>query len=509
MTIQILNPLHFFCTIKGVLSFAFSILFSLNILTATEVYKSKSGGMGANKFKQYSMVRTNTNDGFVYSGTTKGPNGQDVIHILRTDDNLSTVWSYYFEENSSNNLNSTKICKSYNGTGYWISGYHQFGGLHYPYIMQIDNNGTLNLQMELDFPGVFLDVEPTSDDGCIAVGFESYSIALIANAGRRGLITKFSSSLAVNWSRAFHTFVRQSPLNDNFFFENAENVTVIGNNYFVTGSVSYFDFGYTPPIRTPIGYYCKIDASGNMVYQNSLYSEVMPYDVVYDNSNNKLFFIGNFDVRFGTGVSVIGDINEITGALISLIPFEGLPANPYPHVPLPYKIDLVGNELWVFGYVRNYFDGSSLYTDIMVPFRSRIDKNTFAEIDFFINHTAAVHTDDYPNEDPGFLNARDFMNVIFESAPLYTPEMGVVYQDLQSVYQWGMVGYYNQLMTPPRYDLHLMSSALGECANLKRNLDFSTPLTPVYEDVTFVHANSVTRSINITRGTMTLDDDDC
>jgi hypothetical protein len=99
----------------------------INNLNATEVYKSKSTGMGPNIFKQYSMVRANSNDGFVYSGTTKAPSGQDVIHILKTDDNFNTIWSYYYRESVDLYLNSTKICKTNDNSGYWICVYNQMG----------------------------------------------------------------------------------------------------------------------------------------------------------------------------------------------------------------------------------------------------------------------------------------------------------------------------------------------------------------------------------------------
>jgi len=496
---------------KSILTLSLSLsLISINSLNATEVYKSKAPGMGANQFKQYSMVRSNSNDGFLYSGTTKGPNGQDVIHILKTDDNLATIWSYYYEENPINTLNSTKICKNYDNDGYWISGYHQLGTLKYPFIMEIDNNGIVLQQIELEHSGVFLDVEPTSDDGCIAVGFQSNSLELIANTGRRGLITKFSSTLSVDWARAFHTLTRVNPINDNMFFECAENVTVVGNDYFIMGSVSYFETSYSPPIRVAFGYYCKISSIGTFVYENTIRSEFIPYDAVYDSQNNKVYFVGNFDPRYLTAASVFGEIDEPTGSLTNIYTFEGASGNPFPHVPVPYKIEIVDNELWIFGYVREYFDGINLYGDIMIPFRARINKITMTEIDFYINHTNPVHTNGYPSQDPGFLNAWDNFVNVFEFSPLYVPEMGILYQDDENNNQWAMVGYYNQNNIPPRYDLHLMNSLVqGECNALKRNLSIDPPVQNLFLQCINLTAFETTRNLNISINTMNLNSDNC
>ena len=499
-----------FTTIKFRL-FAINTILSIlliNNLNATEVYKSKAAGMGPNIFKQYSMVRANSNDGFIYSGTTKAPSGQDVIHILKTDDNFNTTWSYYYRESVDLYLNSTKICKTNDNSGYWICGYNQIGTLRYPFLMKIDNNGNVTDQIRIQSPGVFLDVEPTSDDGCIAVGFQSNSIDLgLLSGGRRGLIVKWSSTLTIDWDRVFNEQTRFSGAESDLWYENAENVTVVGNDYFIMGTVSYLP-SFTQ--RDAVGYYCKLSSSGALLYQNTIHKDVLPYDAVFDSQVNKIYFVGIFDLRGVPPASIIGEIDVSSGIVNSIIPFEAAPGNPFPHIPVPYKIEMDGDELHLFGYVREYFDGSTLYTDIMIPFRARINKVTMIEIDFYINHTNAIHTNLYPLEDAGFLNAHDNVYNVFEFASLYVPEMGLIYKDILNNTQWGMIGYYNQSNTPPRYDLHLMNSLVqGECDDLDRNLEFTTPINEIAHDCLNVPALEQIVYLQINRFNMSLDSDEC
>ncbi|MEX0596452.1 MAG: hypothetical protein WD512_08110, partial [Candidatus Paceibacterota bacterium] len=320
---------------------AINVLFSLLLisnLNATEVYKSKAAGMGPNIFKQYSMVRANSNDGFVYSGTTKGPNGQDVIHILKTDDNLATVWSYYYEISNVVSFNSTKICKTYDGNGYFVSGYMGFTGSFKPLIIKIDNVGNITDHVLLDHLGVFLDVEPTSDGGCIAVGFQSQGIeiAVIGNGGRRGLICKFDNSFNLSWSRAFHATSRTT--NDNNYPEIAENVTIV-NSAFTNYSDEYFIMG-TIIAETELknifvnrhrGYYCRLDNNGTLIYENTLSLYYTPYDAVYDESNNSIFYVGKFDGSLANpSTGIIGEINYNSGINIRVYAFEAAYVLPQP-----------------------------------------------------------------------------------------------------------------------------------------------------------------------------------
>jgi len=443
--------------------------------------------MGANQYKQYSMVRANSNDGFVYSGTTKGPNGQDVIHILKTDDNLATVWSYYYEVSNVVSFNSTKICKTYDENGYFISGYLQVGSTNQALVIKIDNSGNITDNTIVNsHEGVFLDVEPTSDGGCIAVGFQSETISLITTTGRRGLIIKFNSSLNISWSRAFHSRTRL--IVDNYFSEMAENITVVNsaatNNldeYFIMGSITFED--NLNNFNGHQGYYCRIDNSGSLIYENTIYRGYLIYDCIYDIVKNSIFFVGKYDEFYIMSPSfpIIGEINFINGIGVQVFSFEATLSLPQPHTPIPYKIEIDGNELYLFGYVRNYNLGggfNNIIKDISIPFRCKVNKNSFTFSDFYINHTNINRTKKYNGIEPGFLGSwQGIVPLIYftdSCSAFYTPEMGVVFKDYNDVLQWGMVGYYDTDISLPNtsvFDLHLITSLNGgECAPVQKEI---------------------------------------
>jgi len=130
-----------------ILTIFFTLAATLN---ATEVYKSRVAA--ANKFKNYSMCRSNNNDGFIYCGTIKNTSGVDKLHILKTDNNFNTIWSYMYELGSTHKLNFTKVAATPNNE-YWISGYAgtttSVAMDKKPFIMKIDNNGIVEYDLNL------------------------------------------------------------------------------------------------------------------------------------------------------------------------------------------------------------------------------------------------------------------------------------------------------------------------------------------------------------------------
>ncbi len=277
------------------------MLISSTKVFATEVYKSRVAT--ANQFKNYSMCRSNYNDGFIYCGNIKNSNGVDKIHILRTDNQFNTIWSYMYETGGSLSLNSTKIVGKV-ANEYWISGY--IGTTtsaaidKKPFIMKIDDNGN---QLNHTFGGnalpgtgqenygVFLDVEPTADGGCVAVRYYGNTTGETGSfPDKRGVIMKFSSTLALQWTNSYHdTGHNHSP--DGLYYDVAENVIVVGNEYFVTGSISYkyyeWDINNQRWIydRThPSFFYAKFDASGNNSYARSRYMDASAFNACYDAS---------------------------------------------------------------------------------------------------------------------------------------------------------------------------------------------------------------------------------
>jgi len=132
------------------------------------------------------------------------------------------------------------------------------------------------------------------------------------------------------------------------------------------------------------------------------------------------------------------------------------------------------------------------------------------EIDFYINHTNPVHTNQYPLEDIGFLNAHDNTYIIFNFSSLFVPEMGLIYKDNEQNTQWGMVGYYNQSNIPPVFDLHLMNSLVqGECSSLSRDLIINSPLQNIVHDCINLPAFEMPLQITINRFNMNLNSNDC
>jgi hypothetical protein len=509
--------------------FAAAIIFTCFKANSTEVYKSKSGSTGPDQYKQYSMCRTNDNAGFIYSGTTKNSSNEDVIHIIRTDNSFNTTWSYTYEVSSSRTLNSTKIVHNYGTNGYWVSGYYGTGTTsnddHYPLIMEIDENGSV-LQHKIGSTqkNIFLDVEPTSDGGCIAVGLVSDNLNEVETvSGRRGLIVKFSSTLSVSWSRSYVSqYTQFNP--DNIFLEAAENVTVVNSSYtsgqdyyFVMGSVSgglLGKYGGSTVGSVPYLYYCYINNTGVLQYQTTCLKQGNAFDAVYDATDHKIYFVGKLDYYNADQLSIVGKINVSNGAMDYQKRFEGNPNGfPYAHLPIPYKIELNDDELMIFGYVRDYIETnmSPVITDIMIPFNAVLNKSDASEVSFTINHTQPSHTQGYPSEEPGFLyNWDNASNLTFSAdyPSIYAPEPAIKYIDDQENVQWGMVGYYNITSTPPVYSLHFFSSQSQQCDPLDKDLSFDD----IYDspiDLEFSSYNFTTTTISISQNLMGMNDDSC
>jgi hypothetical protein len=417
--------------IATVLIALFSTIFNAN---ATELFKSKAPGGGVNEFKQYSMCRNNANNGFLYAGTSKNIWGDDAIHIIKTDNGFTTIWSFSYMEVQQHSLNATKIINNNAGTGYWISGYWGDGGGFYPFVMQIDELGNVTMHNMGNTKGVFLDVAPTSDNGCIAVGFLSDLIQESVPTSRRGFVAKFNGVLAINWTNIFHANTRS--ITDNNYFECAENVTVINNSftgnvdtYFITGSVSSIDINTGGNV--PHLFYLYVNNAGTLTYKFTSLQHGVAYDVAYDASEHSVYFIGRWDIRNTDQASVIGRISVGSGLLTYQKLFEGSSIGfPFPHSPVPYKIELDGNQLMVFGYVRAYVYSSPptvSSTDLVIPFHAVLNKIDASQVSFTLNHTNINRTMGYPSQDPSMLNAWDNVSAAFSTnfPSFYVPEMAV------------------------------------------------------------------------------------
>ena len=497
------------------LSFALCV----NALLATEVYKFKTAGQGPNMFKQYSMCRNNANNGFVYAGTTKNALNEDIIHIVSTDNTFATSWSYGYSETNGHTLNCTKIAPRGGAGGYWISGYFGEGTTssdpHYPFVMQIDNNGNIVQHSIGNFqPGVFLDVEPTSDGGCIAVGVESSSIKETETiSGRRGLVVKFNASLGINWSKEFTSvYAQTNPYNQ--FFELAENVTVINSSYtgyvdeyFIMGSVSDTGSNNTVPNLC----YISLDNTGNAYYTKTSLKYGNAADAIYDSADNSIYFAGKKDVKIVDQQLVLGRIDLTSGSIAYQKTFEGISQFPFVHVNYPNKIVLENDYIWLMGYVKNYVlnNSSTQCTNIMIPFYAKFEKDTGLSLLFGINHKDTIHTRGYPTEESGFLYAYDNSSITFDRyyTSVFFPEMGCNYYDNDSTFRLGMCGYYNN-SSPVVFKLHCFSTELGQCDYLSRNLKFN-PKSPDIIDIVIENYNYTSKTLIITKNSITLDDDGC
>jgi hypothetical protein len=477
--------------ITTVLLVLFSTIFNAN---ATEVFKSKAAGGGVNEFKQYSMCRNNANNGFLYAGTSKNIWGDDAIHIVKTDNGLTTIWSFSYMEVQQHSLNATKIINNKAGTGYWISGYWGDGGGFYPFVMQIDELGNVTMHNMGNTKGVFLDVAPTSDNGCIAVGFLSENIQESIPTGRRGFVAKFSPLLAIDWTNIFHSSTRS--VTDNNFFECAENVTVINNSntgnldtYFIMGSVSCIHSSWGNNVSNI--FYIYINNAGGLNYKFTCLQEGVAYDAAYDETDHSIYFVGRWDIRIKDQQSVVGRISVGTGLLTYQKLFEGQASSyPFPHSPVPYKIEMDGNHLMIFGYVRAYvysiFPTTISSDDLAIPFHAVLNKIDASQVSFTLNHTNINRTNGYPSQNPGMLNAWDNVSAVFTASfpSFYVPEIAVKYKDILNNTQWGMIGYSDQPGPPIQYDLQLISSeGTGECYPVDKELSYTVYSTPSVETV--------------------------
>ncbi len=508
----------FYIQLSLLMAFA---LFNLQSF-ATEVYKYKTAGQGPNMFKQYSMCRKNGNDGFLYAGTTKNANNEDYMHIMACDDNFNTVWSSKYTPQLGYTLNCTKIIHNYARSGYWVSGYVGNGpndsNAHNAFIMEIDNAGNILQQKIGDFQtAVFLDVEPTSDGGCIAVGFESRTISEIERvSGRRGLIVKFSSTLGVNWSREFTSAYAQVNLS-NSFFECAENVTVVNTTntgyldyYFISGSVSSNN-GSCNYNTSPTLYMAYLDNTGNTLFMQTTLNYAVAFDAALDSANYSMYVVGKRDICPSTQEANITTVNLFTG-VYSQVLFEGFFSGfPYPHFLVPYKIHAADDSLFIFGYVRAYNDtGSSSTTNIMIPFTLSILKSDYNAHDLEINHSNRFKTMNYPSEDPGFLNNWDNNSspVISDHFPsVYGPEPAIVYNK-SNTRQWAMIGYFSINNPPDPYVLHLFKAESPRC-NPFNNLIAWAPYTDPSVDLVIETYNFTTHPGNISQSSLNITENNC
>lgn len=499
----------------------FTFLFFLPV-KGIEVYKSKAGtSNGPDKYKQYSVIRTNANDGFIYAGTTKNANGDDNIHVMKTDNSFGTTWSFMYSEVQDHHLHATGICRMTNGNGYWLSGYWRDGvNDNLPFIMELDENGSVVRHMMGEQGGVFLDIAATEDNGCVATGFLSDVITEPAANGRRGLLVKFDDTLGIQWSFAFHAQFRAN--GDNWHYETGENVLVINNDntnnqdyYFVSGSVSDIEpNGWSNGVdkSMPNLYYMYVDNNGGLIYKHTTREYGSAFDIAYDVSEHKVYYVGKVDVKPSDYFCLVGRIDVSTGNLDYQKYFEGdYQGFPYVHSPIPYKVEVSGDNLYMFGYVRAFnYDAGTSSTDVMIPYWAILDKSDASQIDFGYNHSNMSYTVGYPSEDPGYLHAWDNYIGIFEQnfPSVYGPEMGLIYLDQEDQLQWAMVGYFDQDGAPIRYDLHLLSSENGECEPQEHDLNIGDEDQDDIETI-YVNANFTFRRMYIVQTSVSMNDDDC
>ena len=163
------------------------------------------------------------------------------------------------------------------------------------------------------------------------------------------------------------------------------------------------------------------------------------------------------------------------------------------------------------GYVKNYVYNSSSTqcTNIMIPFYAKFEKDTGLSLLFGINHTDTSHTRGYPTEESGFLHAYDNASITFDRyyTSVYFPEMGCSYIDNNNTFRLGMCGYYNN-SSPVVFKLHCFSTELGQCDYLSRNLKFN-PKSPDIIDIIIENYNYTSKTLIITKNSVTLDDDGC
>jgi hypothetical protein len=215
--------------------------------------------------------------------------------------------------------------------------------------------------------------------------------------------------------------------------------------------------------------------------------------------------------------ALLGEINFANGVILRLIGFEGNHNMTQPHSTIPYKIDILENEIYIFGYARNLIVPGNFYNDINIPFRCKVEINNFVFSDFYLNHTNVLRTIKYNAEEPGFLNSWQGLAPLdyFDDScsGFFTPEMGVVYKDESNYVQWGMVGYYDTDINTPNtsvFDLHLMNSLVqGECSSLSRDLIINSPLQNIVHDCINLPAFEMPLQITINRFNMNLNSNDC
>ena len=501
------------------LSFALCV----NALLATEVYKFKTAGQGPNMFKQYSMCRNNANNGFVYAGTTKNTNYEDYIHISECNDLLNTTWSFKYTPPLGYTLNCTKIIKKQDKTGYWISGYLGNGtndtNLHYPFIMEVDNIGNIMQQKIGNFQeAVFLDVEPTCDGGCIAVGFESKGIAEIERqSGRRGLIVKFNDTLGVIWSREFTSSYSQYN-QSNSFYESAENVTVVntpatGNldYYFISGSVSSYEVSCNNlPTSTNL-FMAYLDNNGSTQFMQTTLLNAVAFDASLDSINYSMYVVGKRDICIVTQDACICNVDLSTGTYSQIL-FEGSYTGfPFAHFLVPYKIEHQNDSLFIFGYVRAYAQASSVTTtDIMIPFTLKLLKSDYNAHTLEINHSNRLKTMNYPSEDPGFLNnwdANSTLKLSYHFPSINGPEPAVLYKH-QNTRKWAMIGYFSVNNPPSPYVLHLFRSESARCTPFYQAIDWAAKSDPS-DDLIMNPYNFTVIKPQIIQSPLNLDQSDC
>jgi hypothetical protein len=424
---------------------------------------------GPEIMKQYSIVRTNGNDGFIMAGNTISTNGNQVIHVFRIDDNGLIQWNLHFQHDFNAHHQCTHIDTNVGGTGYILCGYTDFNanGTPRPFLLEINELGVeLNL-LFTDIPGVFSKVKATPKGNYVAVGYIGNDIEMYTHY-RDGLVILFDNNLIEQWTFTYRSnFVWNSelaapslPLYMNRFdiVESVDAYMYGGEEYYVFGGTHTEEHGTD---TLGVAYVGLINEQGHRVSENLFISNsqvkfpAAVSDVRYDPYSESVWV--SFNDAPGLGNSTpIAHLMEIIlhhpQHQLQAIHYEGQSTfGPLGfHGCYSNNIYVDEDYVWVFGYAVNDFYpswGNQLCSTegVEIPIIVKFDKTDITDpnnVSTRLFYNTAAGYCGYPNQFGNglFSHAYQPHRIAAVNCPYFTPNVGLLFHVNETMH-FAMLGY--------------------------------------------------------------------
>jgi hypothetical protein len=475
--------------IRLLLLFTFFIHFS-NTTFALERILVKDVSYGAEEMRQYTMVRTNGNDGFIFAGATpySTTTGKFVYHVFRKHDNGTIIWNYYFYHDLNTDHQITHVDKNVDANGYVFSGYTNFLNSNAmetkPVLFELDENGAMQQEYHPQIQGGYFKIKPTPKGDYIVVGYRAPDYEI--NTGDRfALVIKLDATFTPIWQWFNQSFTASSISGNNHRWDMYQAVDVFldgsGNEqYYVGGSVTDIDTSQHKFIRNPENYrpiiqFSLLGENGNVICErimNQIPQLGQSYgrardgwitDMKVDTESNLVWVtyyskdLGVTASQFTPGLAFIFSIE--LGSCFNVsnhYGFEGKSTTrPGGHIFSPFNIQISNNHVWVFAnYTEDFQDlgmsgflcSTPQYNNYtFIPLLIKIEKNNFPNN--YVAYTYFNNTKNYCEYPMQFDNGVNGTVLNFglrnAGSPYFTQDIGHLFYDSEENIHYAMLGYEN------------------------------------------------------------------